>query len=160
MAKQKGMTDAAFKVVANNKRATFDYELLEKFEAGLVLKGTEIKSVRANQVSLQRSYVQPTNGELWLCEANIAQYVHGNRENHEPTRPRKLLLHRREIARIVTGLNEKGLTMIPVRLYLKNGRAKLEVALARGKKKFDKRAAIADRDSKRQIERTLKMKYT
>lgn len=159
MSKQKEKTDGNFKVVANNKRATFDFELLEKFEAGLVLTGTEIKSVRANQVSLQRSYVQAKEDELWLYEANIAQYKHGNRENHDPVRPRKLLLHRREINRILSQLQEKGLAMVPVRLYLKGGRAKLEVALARGKKKFDKRAALAEKDSKRQIERALKLKY-
>ncbi|MCL4868590.1 MAG: SsrA-binding protein SmpB [Anaerolineae bacterium] len=155
----KSQNDPNFKVVANNKRATFDYELLEKFEAGLVLTGTEIKSVRANQVSLQRSYVQAKGDELWLFEANIAQYKHGNRENHDPVRPRKLLLHRREINRIISTLNEKGLAMVPVRLYLKNGRAKLEIALARGKKQFDKRASLAEKDSKRQMERALKMKY-
>lgn len=155
----KNQNDPNFKVVANNKRAAFDYELLEKFEAGLVLTGTEIKSVRANQVSLQRSYVQAKGDELWLCEANIAQYKHGNRENHDPVRPRKLLLHRREINRIISTLNEKGLAMVPVRLYLKNGRAKLEIALARGKKQFDKRASLAEKDSKRQMERALKMKY-
>ena len=159
MSKQKEKTDGSFKVVANNKRATFDYELLEKFEAGLVLTGTEIKSVRANQVSLQRSYVQANGDELWLHEANIAQYKHGNRDNHDPTRPRKLLLHRREINRILSQVQEKGLTLVPVRLYLKNGRAKLEFALARGKKMFDKRATLAEKDSKRQIERALKLKY-
>ena len=160
MSKPKETNDANFKMVANNKRATFDYELLEKFEAGLVLTGTEIKSVRANKVSLQRSYVQAKEDELWLYEANIAQYEHGNRENHDPTRPRKLLLHRRQINRIISTLNEKGLTMVPVRLYLKNGRAKLEVAMDRGKKQFDKRASLADKDSKRQIERALKQKYS
>ncbi len=159
MSKQKEKTDGSFKVVANNKRATFDYELLEKFEAGLVLTGTEIKSVRANQVSLQRSYVQANGDELWLYEANIAQYKHGNRDNHDPARPRKLLLHRREINRILSQVQEKGLTLVPVRLYLKNGRAKLEFALARGKKMFDKRATLAEKDSKRQIERALKLKY-
>lgn len=160
MSKQNVKDDPTFKVVANNKRATFDFELLEKFEAGLALTGTEIKSIRAHQVSLQRSYVQANGDELWLYEANIAQYKHGNRENHDPTRPRKLLLHRREINRIISTLNEKGLAMVPVRLYLKNGRAKLEIALARGKKKFDKRADLAEKDSKRQIERALKLKYS
>jgi SsrA-binding protein len=147
------------KIVYNNKRANFDYELLERFEAGLALTGTEIKSVRANQVSLQRSYVQAHGDELWLMEANIAQYAHGNRENHEPTRPRKLLLHRREINRILTNLAQKGLTVVPTRLYLKSGRAKVEVALARGKRKFDKREDIARRDADRQVERALREKY-
>ncbi|MBP9502668.1 MAG: SsrA-binding protein SmpB [Candidatus Promineofilum sp.] len=147
------------KVISNNKRATFDYELLERFEAGLALTGTEIKSIRANQVSLQRSYVQSRDDELWLMEANISPYVHGNRENHEPTRPRKLLLHRREINRILTNLAQKGLTVVPIRLYLKNGRAKVEVALARGKHKYDKREDVARRDADRQVERALREKY-
>lgn len=147
------------KIVYNNKRATFDYEILERFEAGLVLTGTEIKSVRDNKVSLQQSFVQARDDELWLLEANIAQYTHGNRENHEPKRPRKLLLHRREINRILTNLTQKGLTVVPTRLYLKNGRAKVEVALARGKRKFDKREDIARRDADRQVERALREKY-
>lgn len=147
------------KIVYNNKRATFDYEILERFEAGLALTGTEIKSVRENQVSLQQSYVQARGDELWLLEANIAQYVHGNRENHEPKRPRKLLLHRREINRILTNLAQKGLTVVPTRLYLKGGRAKVEIALARGKRKFDKREDIARRDADRQVERALREKF-
>lgn len=149
----------SIKVVFNNKRATFDFELLERFEAGLVLTGTEIKSVRANQVSLQQSYVQARGDELWLLEANITPYIHGNRENHDPKRPRKLLLHRREINRILTNLTQKGLTVVPTRFYLKDGRAKIEVALARGKRKFDKRDDIARRDADRQVERALREKY-
>lgn len=151
--------DEGIKIVSNNKRANHDYELLDKFEAGLVLQGTEIKSVRDNQVSLLRSYVQAIDGELWLLEAHIAQYVHGNRDNHDPVRPRKLLLHRREIGKIIEKLTQKGLTVVPTKMYLKNGRAKLEIALARGKAKFDKRASLAEKDSKRQIERALKEKY-
>jgi SsrA-binding protein len=147
------------KLITNNKRATFDYELLERFEAGLVLTGTEIKSVRAHHVSLQQSYVQPRNEELWLIDANIAPYAQGNRENHEPTRPRKLLLHRREINRILDKLAQRGLTVVPTRLYLKNGRAKVEIALARGKRKYDKRQDIAQRDAQRQVERALREKY-
>ncbi len=147
------------RTIYNNKRANFDYELLERFEAGLVLTGTEIKSVRANQVSLQRSFVQARDDELWLLDANIAQYVHGNRENHDPTRPRKLLLHRREINRILTNLAQKGLTVVPTRLYLKGGRAKVEIALARGKRKYDKREDIARRDADRQVERALREKF-
>lgn len=152
-------TQTGIKVITNNRRATFDYELLERFEAGLVLTGTEIKSVRANQVSLQQSYVQARNGELWLVDANIAPYDYGNRENHEATRPRKLLLHRREINRILDKLAQRGLTLVPTRLYLKNGRAKVEIALARGKRKFDKRHDIAKRDAERQVERALREKY-
>lgn len=151
--------ESAIKIVAKNRRASFDYELLERFEAGLVLTGTEIKSVRANQVSLQRSYVQPRDGELWLVEANIAPYTHGNRENHEPTRPRKLLLHKREIAKILDALAQKSLTVVPTILYLKNGRAKVEVALARGKAQRDKRSDLAKKDAQRQVERALREKY-
>ncbi len=147
------------KVISVNRRASHDYLLLERFEAGLSLTGTEIKSIRAHRVSLQRAYVQPRAGELWLMEAHIAEYEHGNRQNHEPTRPRKLLLHRREINKILEALASKGVTMVPTRLYLKDGRAKIEVALARGKKLYDKRATMREEESKRQIERALKEKY-
>ncbi len=147
------------KVIAKNRRATFDYHLLDRFEAGLVLTGTEIKSIRSHQVSLQHSYVQPREGELWLIDANVAPYIHGNRENHDATRPRKLLLHRREINKILDALATKGLTLIPTRLYLKNGLAKIEVALARGKTVRDKRHDIAKKDSDRQVERALREKY-
>jgi SsrA-binding protein len=147
------------KIIAKNRRASFDYHLLDRFEAGLVLTGTEIKSIRAHQVSLQRSYVQARDDELFLIEANIAPYEHGNRENHDSTRPRKLLLHRREINKILDALTLKGLTVVPTRLYLKNGLAKVEIALARGKARHDKRQSIAKRDSDRQIERALREKY-
>ncbi len=156
MAKEK---NAGIKVVANNRRARHDYEILETFEAGLVLTGTEIKSVRAHQVSLQRSFVQQRGDELFLIEANIAQYVHGNRENHDPTRPRKLLLHRREINKLISTLQQKGLTLVPTKMYLKDGRAKLEIALARGKRKYDKRQDLAKRDDDRRVERALREKY-
>lgn len=144
------------KNIASNRRASHEYELLDRFEAGLVLTGTEIKSIRAHKVSLQRAFVQAKGSELWLYEANIAIYDHGNRENHEPERPRKLLLHRREIAKIMRALATKGMSMVPTRLYLKKGRAKVEVALARGKKLFDKREDLARRDSARQMERDLR----
>lgn len=147
------------KVISKNRRATFDYHLLDRFEAGLVLTGTEIKSVRANQVSLRRGYVQARDGELWLIDANIAPYAHGNRENHEPARPRKLLLHKREISKIIDALTQKGLTVVPTKLYLKDGLAKVEIALARGKAVRDKRADLAKRDAERQVERALREKY-
>ena len=147
------------KIIAKNKRATFDYILVETFEAGLVLTGTEIKSVRANQVSLQRSYVQQRNGELWLVEAHIAPYVHGNIQNHDPVRPRKLLLHKREIGKIIHQMQQKSLTIVPTKLYLKNGRAKVEIALAQGKKKHDKRKDLAKKDDQRRVERALREKY-
>jgi SsrA-binding protein len=154
MPKQEGI-----KVVTTNKRATFDFELLERFEAGLSLMGTEVKSIRAHQVNLRRSYVQNRNGELWLMEAHISPYEHGNRENHEPTRPRKLLLHRREINKIIDEMAQKSLTVVPTKLYLKNGRAKVEIALARGKRKADKRSDLARKDANRQVERALREKY-
>lgn len=151
--------DTGKKIIAKNKKARHEYELLEFFEAGLVLTGTEIKSVRANRVSLARSFVQPRDDELWLVEAHIAEYEHGNRQNHEPTRPRKLLLHRREIGKILDELGQKGLTAVPTMLYLKNGRAKLEIALARGKKLHDKRQTLAKRDTDRQVQRALREKF-
>ncbi|MEZ4519028.1 MAG: SsrA-binding protein SmpB [Chloroflexota bacterium] len=152
-------TESGIKVIYNNKRANFDYELQERFEAGIVLTGTEIKSIRDHKVSLQKSFVQARDDELWLLEANIAQYDHGSIHNHDPERPRKLLLHRREINKILSALAQKGLTVVPTRLYLKDGRAKVEIALARGKRKFDKRADLAKRDSDRQVERALREKY-
>jgi SsrA-binding protein len=153
------MKTQGIKVVAQNRRATHDYELQDRYEAGLVLTGTEIKSIRAHKVNLQRSWVQNQDGELWLVDAHIAPYEHGNRENHEPLRPRKLLLNKREINKLIGLLTEKGVTIVPTRLYLKDGLAKLEIAPGRGKKLFDKRAAIARRDADRQVERALREKY-
>lgn len=125
----------------------------------MALKGTEIKSIRAHRVSLKRGYVQPRGAELWLVDVHIAEYEQGNRENHDPLRPRKLLLHRREIDKIIEALNQKGLTCVPTMMYLKNGRAKVEIALARGKQLHDKRQDMARRDSQRQVERALREKY-
>ena len=151
--------NSGVKIIAKNRRVRHEYHILETFEAGLALKGTEIKSIRAHRVSLKRGYVQPRGGELWLVDVHIAEYEQGNRENHDPVRPRKLLLHRREINKIIAALSQKGLTCVPSRLYLKNGRAKVEIALARGKKLHDKRQAMARRDSQRQVERALREKY-
>ena len=148
-----------FKLVANNKRARFEYEILEVFEAGIVLTGTEIKSIRANQVNLRQSFVQAKERELWLMDAHISEYKHGNRQNHKPKQPRKLLLHRKEINKIVDRLNQKGLTAVPTKMYLKKGLAKLEIGLGRGKKLHDKRSDIAKRDANRQMERSLNQKY-
>ncbi|HIP70448.1 MAG TPA: SsrA-binding protein SmpB [Anaerolineae bacterium] len=150
---------SGIKIVAKNRRARHGYHILETFEAGLALKGTEIKSIRAHRVSLKRGYVQPRGNELWLVDVHIAEYEQGNRENHDPIRPRKLLLHRREIDKIIEALNQKGLTCVPTMMYLKNGRAKVEIALARGKKLHDKRQDMARRDSQRQVERALREKY-
>jgi len=153
------MRQRGIKNIASNRRATHDYELLDRFEAGLVLTGTEIKSIRAGRVNLRRSFVQLRGDELWLFDTHIAPYEHAGYEKHDPIRPRKLLLHKREIGKIVEGLTIKGLTMVPTRMYLKDGWAKVEVALARGKKKYDKRASIAKRDADRQVERALRRKY-
>lgn len=144
------------KVIATNRRAGRDYNIEDRFEAGLVLLGSEIKSIRAGRVNLRDGYVVPRNGELWLTNVHIAAYQPAAREGHDPHRPRKLLLHRREIDRLISRVQERGYTIIPLRLYLKHGRAKLEIGLVRGKRKYDKRAAIAKRDSQRQIERALK----
>jgi SsrA-binding protein len=153
------MAQQGFKVVARNRKARHDYVLLDRFEAGLVLYGTEIKSIRANQATLQHSFVIAKRGELWLMEAHIAPYEFASSGQHDPTRPRKLLLHRGEINKIIVALTTKGLAMVPTKMYLKDGWAKIEVALARGKKQHDKRADLAKRDAKRQVERALREKY-
>jgi SsrA-binding protein len=144
------------KPIAENRRARHDYHLLERFEAGLVLTGTEVKSLREGHATLQRAFADVRGGEIWLVGAHIPEYAQGNLANHDPDRDRKLLLHRREIASLVGKVQERGLTLIPTRLYWKDGRAKVEVALARGKEARDKRRDIADRDARRQIERALK----
>lgn len=144
------------KVVATNRKAKRDYELEDRFEAGLVLTGTEIKSIRAGRINLSDGYVQPEEGELWMVNVHIAPYEAAGRHGHEPRRPRKLLLHRRQIDRLTSRVQERGWTIVPITVYLKDGRAKAEIALARGKRKYDKRQAIAKRDSEREIRRALK----
>jgi len=145
----------AQKTITVNRKAYHDYHIEESFEAGLVLTGTEIKSIRAGRVNLRDAYARSESGELWLLGAHIAQYPGGNRYNHEPKRPRKLLLHRREIAVLSGSVMRKGLTIVPLKLYLKNGIAKVELGIARGKKVYDKREALALRDAQRQIERAF-----
>ena len=147
---------AGIKVIATNRKAGRDFHLEDRREAGLVLMGTEIKSIRAGRVNLSDGYVQPRDGELWLFNVHIAPYDPAGGHGHEARRPRKLLLHRREIDRLTTRVHERGYTIVPVRLYLKGGRAKVEIALARGKRKYDKRQAIAKRDAERDIDRALK----
>ena len=146
----------AIKVIATNRKARHEYHFDDTYEAGLVLMGSEIKSIRAGRISLQEGYVLFEDGEAWLVNVHIAQYDPASQQNHDPKRRRKLLLHRRELDRLQGQSREKGYTVIPTRLYLKEGRAKVEIALARGKKLYDKRQAIAKRDSKRQIDRALK----
>ena len=147
------------KVIATNRKARHDYFLLDTFEAGLVLQGSEIKSIRAGQISIKEAYVRVDGNEAWLVDAHIAPYVEANRYNHEPRRPRKLLLHKREISRLWDQVRQKGLTIIPTRVYLKEGRAKVEIAVARGKKKYDKRQAIAKKDAEREIARQVRQRY-
>ena len=147
------------KVIATNRKARHDYHIEDRFEAGLVLWGSEIKSIRAGRVNLRDSYAQIRDGELWLVNAHIAPYDQASREGHEPRRDRKLLLHRREINRLTGKVQEKGYTIVPLRLYLKDNLAKVEIALVRGKKLYDKRRAIARRERDREIERGLKERY-
>ena len=144
------------KVVATNRKARYDYHILDTYEAGVALTGSEIKSVRAGRVSLREGYVTLRNGELWLVNCHIAAYDQAGRLNHEPRRDRKLLLHRRQIDRLARDLQEPGYTIVPLRMYLKNNWAKVEIALVRGKRQYDKRQAIAKREAARQIRRTLK----
>jgi SsrA-binding protein len=144
------------KVAATNRKARHNYEILETFEAGIALLGSEIKSVRESRVSLSEAYVKALHNELWLVGAHIAHYEAASYMGHEPTRPRKLLMHRKEIRFLLVKLAEKGLTIVPLRLYIKERKAKLEIGLARGKKLYDKRETIMRRENEREIERTLK----
>ena len=144
------------KIITVNRKAHHDYHIEDSVEAGLVLKGTEIKSIRSGRVNLRDAYAKSENSELWLVGAHIAQYPGGNRYNHEPTRPRKLLLHREQIEDLSDAVMKKGLTLVPLKMYLKNGVAKVELGLARGKKSYDKRETIAKRDADRQMQRALR----
>jgi len=144
------------KLIADNRKARHEYELLERIEAGIVLQGTEVKALREGRATIQRAYADLRGNEAWLVGANIASYDKGGFANHEPERDRKLLLHRREIDRLYGQVREKGFTLVPTRLYFKDGRVKAEIALARGKELRDKRRSVADRDARRQIERELK----
>lgn len=146
------------KVIIDNRKARHEYLFLEKYEAGIELRGTEVKSLRAGKASLQDAYARIENGQLWLYNLHISAYDFGNINNHEEKRPRRLLLHKSEIARLYAAVREKGLTLVPARLYFSGALVKVELALARGKKLYDKRDAMAERDSKRQIERSLKEK--
>ena len=142
------------KVVATNRKAGFEYFLLERFEAGLSLRGSEIKSIRAGQISIMESYVDIENGQnAFLVEAHIAPYEQANRFNHDPKRKRRLLLHKKQIRELWDAVRLKGMTIVPTRVYLKDGRAKIEIALARGKKLYDKRETIAKRDAEREAKR-------
>ncbi|MBT3188348.1 MAG: SsrA-binding protein SmpB [Anaerolineae bacterium] len=143
------------KIVSTNRKAKFEYFLLDQFEAGISLKGSEIKSIRAGQISIKEAYIRVDEHEAWLMEAHVAPYAEANRYNHEPRRPRQLLLHKREIRKLRDSIRKKGLTIIPTKVYLKGGRAKVEIALARGKKLHDKRHAIKEKESERDMKRQM-----
>lgn len=144
------------KVITTNRKARHEYFLLDTYEAGLVLKGSEIKSIRAGQVSLAQAYISLDGNEAWLINSHIAPYNEASHNNHDPLRKRKLLLHRSEIRKLSDKVIQKGATVIPLRLYLKDGKAKIEIALAKGKKRYDKRAEIAKRDAIREMDRRFK----
>ena len=145
-----------FKVVAANRKAFRDYEILERIEAGLVLTGTEIKSIRAGRTNLQDAYARSDGGELWLVGAHVAHYAQGGIYNHEPTRPRKLLLHRDQLAQLAGTAAQKGLTIVPLRLYIKRHVAKVELGLARGRRQYEKRQVVARRDAEREMQRAIR----
>jgi SsrA-binding protein len=142
--------------VATNRKALHDYFVEDTFEAGIALTGTEIKSVRGHRVNLRDGFVQIKNGDAWLLNVHISPYDFGNRENHEPRRERRLLLHKQEIRKMLSKVSERGWTIVPLRMYIKEGRAKVEIALVRGKRLYDKRDAVAERDMDRELRRTVK----
>lgn len=150
-------TKEGIKIIARNRRASHNYELLQSYQAGIVLTGTEIKSIRANRINLQEGFVQEREGELWLMSVHISPYEQaGVYGRVDPLRPRKLLLHKKEIAQIISRIRERGFTVVPTMVFLQRGRAKVEIALARGKRQYDKRADLAKRDSEREIRQALK----
>lgn len=161
MAKTKIRTDehdatkGGDRTVTVNRRASFDYFIEDRYEAGMALTGTEVKSLRAGHANLREAYARIDGGEAWLWNAHISPYAQGNRFNHEPARRRKLLLHRKEIRQLAGIVKRPGYTLVPLRIYFKNNRAKVEVGVARGKKAYDKRDVMAERDAKREIERVL-----
>ena len=154
--KKKGAAESGLKVVHVNKKARFNYEILEKFEAGIVLTGAEIKSIREGKISLGEAYVSPKNEELFLHNSHIPQYTNSNDAKYNPNRVRKLLMHKREIKKLQGRVEQKGLTIVPTRVYLEKGRAKLEIALARGKDAPDKRKTIKERELNREAQRAMK----
>ena len=148
--------DGGFKVVARNRRARHEFDLIEKVEAGIVLTGTEVKSLRNGKASLEESYAGVDSGELWLYGCDIPEYTQANRMNHKPKRPRKLLLHRREIDKLITRASDKGFTIVPLQIYFKKGMAKVEICVAKGRKSFDKREALKKQDARRDMDRALR----
>lgn len=148
--------DDSFKIVARNRRARHEFDLIESVEAGIVLTGTEVKSLRNGKASLEESYAGIDGGEVWLYGCDIPEYLQANRMNHKPKRPRKLLLHRAEINKLIAKAAEKGLTLVPLKIYFKDGMAKVEISVARGRKTFDKREALKKQDAKRDMDRALR----
>ncbi|MGA7305057.1 MAG: SsrA-binding protein SmpB [Rhodothermales bacterium] len=144
------------KVVATNRKARHEYHIGERFEAGIALQGTEVKSIREGKINLKEAYCSIENGQVTLLNCHISPYTHGTHFNHEPRRPRRLLLHRREIGKLRKAVEQKGFTLVPLRVYLKRGLAKVEIGVAQGKKQYDKRADIAERESRRSLDRVLK----
>ena len=151
------MAEAGTKLIANNRKARFTYELFDRLEAGIALQGTEVKSLREGRLNLGESFCRiDDDGQIYLVDAHIGAYTHGNVHNHEPTRPRKLLLHKREILRLRSKVRERGLTLVPTRAYFVRGKVKLEIALAKGKRQYDKRQATKKRDMEREVRRAQK----
>lgn len=148
--------DESFKIVARNRRARHEFDLLDSIEAGIVLTGTEVKSLRNGKASLEESYAGLDQGEVWLYGCDIPEYLQANRMNHKPKRPRKLLLHRGEINKLIAKSSEKGLTIVPLKIYFKDGMAKVEICVARGRKTYDKREALKKQDAKRDIDRAIR----
>ena len=146
----------ADRVVTSNRRANYDYFIEDTFEAGIVLQGTEIKSIREGKASISEAYARIQNGELWLIGASIQPYIHGSYANHDPERPRKLLVHKKQIRAFKAEIEQKGKTLVPLRIRLREGKAKLDIGLAKGKKNYDKRQTESDRDAKRDIQRALR----
>lgn len=154
------MTETEQRLIVSNRKARHDYQILEVLEAGIVLKGTEVKSLRKRNANLQDSYAVIKNGELWLLGLHISPYEQGNINNHDPVRTRKLLIQKKEMRKLFSRVSEQGLTLVPLSMYFKGPFAKVELAIARGKKSYDKREAIAKRDAQRAISRTLRRSYT
>ena len=148
--------DESYKVVARNRRARHEFDLIESIESGIVLSGTEVKSLRSGKASLEEAYAGIDNGEVWLYGCDIPEYLQANRMNHKPKRPRKLLLHRREINGLVSKASEKGFTLVPLKLYFKGGVAKVEICVARGRKTYDKREALKKKEAKRDMDRAIR----
>jgi SsrA-binding protein len=159
MGRKQPPEEEGIKVICRNKRAFHDYTILDRLECGLVLKGTEVKSLREGQSSLEDAYAKLEDGELWLLGCDIPEYTMGNRLNHKPKRPRKLLLHRREIEKFAGKATQRGFTLVPLRMYFKHGRAKVELAVARGKQQHDKRQDLKEADAKRDIRRAMSERH-